>query len=54
MRNLFIISFLVFSFSALASSQALAMGGPAPKKPEYKLEVLKLEVVRQPSTLEAK
>jgi hypothetical protein len=33
---------------------ALAMGGPAPskEKPKYKLEILKVELVGQPSTAE--
>lgn len=46
MRKFLILLVLIYS-----ASNALAMGGPAPKKeePEYKLEILKMELVTAPA-----
>jgi len=46
MRRLLVLFVLIYY-----ASNALAMGGPTPKKeePEYKLEILKMEVVSAPA-----
>ncbi|MBN3033014.1 MAG: hypothetical protein JW873_02855 [Candidatus Saganbacteria bacterium] len=55
MRKLFSLSILACSIYALVSSPALAMGSvPAKEQPKYKLEVMKMELVRQPPTAEVK
>jgi hypothetical protein len=50
---LFSISILVFSIYALSPSPSFAMGSaPAKTEPKYKVDILKMEVVGKPSTIE--